>query len=408
MPNKQVSQNRIDESYMRECLELAGRAQGRTSPNPMVGAVVVDARGNVVGRGYHHRRGEAHAEVNALNEAAEKARGGTIFVNLEPCCHHGKTPPCTDKVIASGVKKVIAGMVDPNPVVGGGGVKALQEAGIEVVAGVLEDECAYLNRGFIKRIKTGLPWVCLKLATTLDAKIADRHGGSRWITGADARHYVHQLRNTFDAVLVGTNTALIDNPSLNVRDIENSRDPVRVLVDKDLKVSFEAKIYTHETTAKTLVITRDDLSDRKLADLPLVELIGVPYLVSKPSAKNHKSEEIPLRREEDKEKNKETIVLNLEEGLRQLVKRGINTVLCEGGGNLAGNMIDADLVDEIIWIMAPKLLHDPLAVPALGGRARRLEEAVQLRQVKVKTLGEDVAYCALLPSGERLLQSGPV
>lgn len=404
MQNKQVSQNEIDKSYMRECLELAKRAQGRTSPNPMVGAIVVDARGNVVGRGYHHKRGEAHAEVNALNEAGEKARDGTLYVSLEPCCHHGKTPPCTDKVIASGVKKVIAGMVDPNPMVGGGGVKDLQEAGIEVVAGVLENECAYLNRGFVKRIKTGLPWVCLKLATTLDAKIADRHGGSRWITGAEARHYVHELRNHFDAVLVGTNTALIDNPTLNVRDIENSRDPVKVLIDKDLRVSFEAKIYTQETTAKTLVITRDDLSDRKLADLPLVELIGVPYLVSKPNAKNQESAEgIPLRREEDKEKTRETITLNLEEGLRQLVKRGINTVLCEGGGSLAGNMIDAELVDEIIWIVAPKLLHDPLAVPALGGRARRLEEAVSLHRVRIKNLGEDVAYCALLPSGERLL-----
>jgi diaminohydroxyphosphoribosylaminopyrimidine deaminase / 5-amino-6-(5-phosphoribosylamino)uracil reductase len=403
MADKNNNNHDTDTRYMRECLELALLAHGRTAPNPMVGSVVLDKSGKVVGRGYHHKRGEPHAEVNALNEAGDKAKGGTLYVNLEPCCHHGKTPPCTDKVIASGVKKVIAGMVDPNPVVGGGGVKALQEAGIEVVAGVLEDECAYLNRGFIKRIKTGLPWVCLKLATTLDAKIADRHGGSRWITGAEARQYVHQLRNTFDAVLVGTNTALIDNPSLNVRDVENSRDPVKVLVDKDLKVSFEAKIYTHETTAKTLVITRDDLSDRKLADLPLVELIGVPYLVSKPSAKNHKSEEGPLRREEDKERTRETIVLNLEEGLRQLVKRGINTVLCEGGGNLAGNMIDADLVDEIIWIVAPKLLHDPLAVPALGGRARRLEDAVTLHRVCIKNLGEDVAYCALLAPGERLL-----
>ncbi|MCC7528267.1 MAG: bifunctional diaminohydroxyphosphoribosylaminopyrimidine deaminase/5-amino-6-(5-phosphoribosylamino)uracil reductase RibD, partial [Candidatus Melainabacteria bacterium] len=396
MPNKQVCQNEIDENYMRECLELAIRAQGRTSPNPIVGAVVVDAKGNVVGRGYHHKRGEAHAEVNALQEAGHKARGGTLYVNLEPCCHHGKTPPCTEKVIASRVKKVIAGMVDPNPVVKGGGVKALQEAGIEVVAGVLENECAYLNRGFIKRTKTGLPWVCLKLATTLDAKIADRHGGSRWITGAEARHYVHQLRNTFDAVLVGTNTALIDNPSLNVRDIENSRDPVKVLVDKDLKVSFEAKIYTHDSPARTYVLTRDDRADRELADLPLVELIGVPYEIEKPTEiVSQVADGVLLRREDDNEKHREQIVLDLEEGLRQLVNRGINTVLCEGGGRLAGNLVDLGLVDEIVWIMAPKLLHDPLAVPALGGRARNLDDAVSLHQVSIKNLGADVAYCAL-------------
>ena len=402
MPKEKQISSQTDEELMRECLALASRAEGRTAPNPMVGSVVLDKAGNIVGRGYHHRRGQAHAEVNALNEAGEKARGGTIYVNLEPCCHHGKTPPCTDKVIASGVKKVVAGMIDPNPVVGGGGIKALQEAGIEVVSGVLQKDCAHLNRGFIKRIKTGMPWVCLKLATTLDAKIADRHGGSRWITGAEARHFVHQMRNTFDAVLVGTNTALIDNPSLNVRDIENSRDPVKVLIDKDLKVSFEAKLYTHKTDARTLVITRDDLSERKLADLPLVELIGVPYVVSKPQPSNSLiAAGIPLRREEDKPQD--VVHLDLKAALAQLVKRGINTVLCEGGGNLAGNLIDADLVDEIIWIVAPKLLHDPLAVPALGGRARRLEDAVELHEVSIKPLGADIAYCALLAPGQKLL-----
>jgi diaminohydroxyphosphoribosylaminopyrimidine deaminase/5-amino-6-(5-phosphoribosylamino)uracil reductase len=402
MPQAKQVTNQTDEELMRECLKLAQQAEGRTAPNPMVGSVVLDQSGKIVGRGYHQRRGEAHAEVNALNDAGEKARGGTIYVNLEPCCHHGKTPPCTDKVIASGVKKVVAGMIDPNPVVGGGGVKALQDAGIEVVSGVLEKECLRLNRGFIKRIKTGLPWVCLKLATTLDAKIADRHGGSRWITGAEARHFVHQMRNSFDAVLVGTNTALIDNPSLNVRDIENSRDPVKVLVDKDLKVSFDAKLYTHKTEAKTLVITRDDLADRKLADLPLVELIGVPYVVSKPQPSNSLiAAGVPLRREDDKQQD--IVHLDLQEGLRQLVKRGINTVLCEGGGNLAGNMIDAGLIDEIVWIVAPKLLHDPLAVPALGGKARRLEDAVELHEMSVKHLGEDVAYCALLAPGKKVL-----
>lgn len=391
---------------MRECLELAALARGRTSPNPMVGAIVLDKTGNVVGRGYHQKHGEPHAEVHALNEAGAKARDGTLYVNLEPCCHHGKTPPCSDKVITSGVKKVFCGMVDPNPAVAGGGIKSLKEAGIEVISGVLESQCRSLNRGFIKRINTGLPWVCLKLATTLDAKIADRHGGSRWITGAEARQYVHQLRNEFDAVLVGTNTALIDNPTLNVRDIENSRDPVKVLVDKDLTVSFEAKIYTHETDARTLVITREDRADRQLADLPLVELIGVPYEISKPTAKDSQvAAGVPLRREDDKEQSRESIVLDLEEGLRQIAKRGINTVLCEGGGSLAGYLIDQELVDEIIWIVAPKLLQDPLAVPALGGRARTLDAAVALHKVTIKNLGQDIAYSAFLPPGDRIVNS---
>ncbi len=396
----------MHEEYMRECLQLAERAQGRTSPNPMVGAVVLDKSGHVVGRGFHHKRGEPHAEVNALKEAGDRAKDGTIYVSLEPCCHHGKTPPCTDAVIASGVKTVVAGMIDPNPKVGGGGVKALENAGIQVISGVLANECAYLNRGFLKRIKTGLPWVCLKLATTLDAKIADRHGGSRWITGPEARQYVHVLRNKYDAVMVGTNTALIDNPTLNCRDVENSRDPVKVLVDKDLKVSFEAKIYTHDSPARTYVLTRDDRADRELVDLPLVELIGVPYEIEKPAEKvSQLAAGVPLRREDDKEKSREHIVLDLEEGLRRLVDRGINTVLCEGGGRLAGNLIDLGLVDEVVWIMAPKLLHDPLAVPALGGRARNLDDAVSLHQISIKNLGEDVAYCALLAPGVKVLSS---
>lgn len=387
-----------DEDYMRECLQLAKKAHGRTAPNPMVGAIVLDQQGLIVGRGYHHKHGQPHAEVNAFAEAGERAEGGTLYVNLEPCCHHGKTPPCSEKVIKSGVKRVVCGMVDPNPAVAGGGIQALIDAGIEVVSGVLEADCAFLNRGFIKRIKTGLPWVCLKLATTLDAKIADRHGGSRWITGAEARQYVHHLRDQFDAVMVGTNTALIDNPTLNVRGVENSRDPVKVLVDKDLTVSFEARIYTHETEVRTLVITREDRSDRKLADLPQVELIGVPYEISKPQAAG-----VPQRREDDKEINRETVVLDLEAGLRQVARRGINTVLCEGGGRLAGNLIDLELIDEIVWIIAPKLLHDPLALQALSGRARNLDEAVSLHQVSVKNLGDDIAYCALLPPGQRLL-----
>lgn len=385
------------EEFMQECLKLAALAQGRTSPNPMVGAIVLDETGKVVGRGFHQKHGEPHAEVHALNEAGAKAGDGTLYVNLEPCCHHGKTPPCSDKVITSGIKKVVCGMVDPNPAVAGGGIKALKDAGIEVISGVLETQCKALNRGFIKRINTGLPWVCLKLATTLDAKIADRHGGSRWITGAEARQYVHQLRNEFDAVLVGTNTALIDNPTLNVREIENSRDPVKVLVDKNLTVSFEAKIYTHRTEARTLVITREDRADRQLADLPLVELIGVPFEISKPTEKDSQS------RKNDKEQNGESVILDLEEGLRQIVKRGINTVLCEGGGRLAGYLIDQELVDEIIWIVAPKLLQDPLAVPALGGRARTLDDAVTLHKVSIKNLGQDIAYCALLPSGDRVV-----
>ncbi|MBC7997973.1 MAG: bifunctional diaminohydroxyphosphoribosylaminopyrimidine deaminase/5-amino-6-(5-phosphoribosylamino)uracil reductase RibD, partial [Leptolyngbya sp.] len=181
--------------HMRECLRLAALASGRTSPNPLVGSVVLDKNGVVVGRGYHKKHGQAHAEVGALDEAGERAKGGTIYVNLEPCCHFGKTPPCSKRVIESGVTTVVTGMQDPNPVVDGAGVSEIRNAGIEVITDVLNEECKLLNKGFIKKVRTGQPWICLKLATTLDGKIADRHGQSRWITGAEARQYVHNLRN---------------------------------------------------------------------------------------------------------------------------------------------------------------------------------------------------------------------
>lgn len=367
--------------HMRECLRLAALASGRTSPNPLVGSVVLDKNGVIVGRGYHKKHGQAHAEVGALDEAGERAKGGTIYVNLEPCCHFGKTPPCSKRVIESGVKTVITGMQDPNPVVDGGGIAEIRNAGIEVITNVLNEECILLNKGFIKKVRTGLPWICLKLATTLDGKIADRHGQSRWITGTEARQYVHNLRNLYDAVLVGTTTALADNPSLNVRDVSDSRDPVKVLLDRDLKVSFQSKLYSTESSAKVFVLTSEEnAQSRKLHDLPQVELLGVPF-------------------EDEKEQ-----VLNLEEGLKLLPQKGVNTVLCEGGGKLAGHLIEKGLVDEILWMIAPKILNDTLGKLAIDSPlSKQLDQAAGLKRVNASLLGSDVAYCALFEKSEKLL-----
>lgn len=366
------------EKHMRECLRLAALANGRTSPNPIVGAVVLDRNGEIVGRGYHKKHGQAHAEVGALDEAGDKAKEGTIYVNLEPCCHFGKTPPCSKRVIESGVKTVVTGMQDPNPVVDGGGISEIRAAGIEVITNVLRDECILANKGFVKKVRTALPWVCLKLATTLDGKIADRHGQSRWITGIEARQYVHALRNLYDSILVGTITALADNPSLNVREVEGSRDPVKVLIDRDLKVSFQSKIYSRDSDARVFVLTTEENAQtRKLHDLPQVELIGV--------AANGE-------------------ILDLEEGLKSVQQKGINTVLCEGGGKLAGHLIEKGLVDEILWLIAPKILNDREGRLAIdSSTSKQLDQSVLLKGANATLLGDDVAYSAIFQKSHDLL-----
>lgn len=233
---------RWDEDFMTVCLGLARQAEGRTAPNPMVGAIVVSSEGIIVGRGAHRAAGQPHAEVVALEEAAEAARDGTLYVNLEPCTHHGRTAPCVPAIVASGVKRVVIGMPDPHHIVDGAGIKALREANLDVTVGVLEQECHFLNRAFIKRVVKKLPWVVLKLATTLDGRIADRNGKSRWVTGTEARQFVHELRNRLDCVLVGRGTVQADDPSLTVREVSRSRDPARAVLDTNLSISPSSRI----------------------------------------------------------------------------------------------------------------------------------------------------------------------
>ncbi|MBX9880029.1 MAG: bifunctional diaminohydroxyphosphoribosylaminopyrimidine deaminase/5-amino-6-(5-phosphoribosylamino)uracil reductase RibD [Candidatus Obscuribacterales bacterium] len=359
----------IDIVHMLSCLELASKATGRTSPNPMVGSVIVDATGKVVGSGFHEKAGTPHAEVHAIKEAGDAARGGTLYVNLEPCCHHGRTPPCSEAVIASGVKRVVIGMGDPNPKVAGGGIKQLNDAGIETRVGVLEDECQWLNRAFVKRIKTGLPWVCLKLATTLDGRIADRHGNSRWITGAEARAHVHQLRNEYDAVMVGAHTAIKDDPQLNVRDIRGSRDPVRVIVDSKLKLDPAMKVFQKTTGGKTIIFcSEESLRDNKI--FSDVEIVAV-----KSNAAG----------------------LDLQLVLRGLLERDVQSVLCEGGSRLAGSLLESGLVDEVQWLIAPKIISDANSIPAVANVSEvLLTQAFNLRQMKISTLGSDILVQGLV------------
>lgn len=361
----------MHERLMRRCLELAGQAHGRTAPNPLVGAVIVDDNGRVIAEGYHHKRGEPHAEVHALQAAGDRARGQTIYVSLEPCCHFGRTPPCSDAVIAAGIKRVVAGMVDPNPKVAGQGLENLRRAGIEVVLvdGELERSCKWLNRGFIKRVTQQLPWTHLKMAVTLDGRIADRHGKSRWITGPEARQYVHELRNICDAVIVGGATVEADDPQLNVRDVEGGRDPKRVIIDPQLRVSPGRRIFKEGTC--TVFAAEDRLAGA--ADLSFgetAEVIAVPGEGGR---------------------------IDLRAVLQRLAQDGANEALCEGGGRLAAAFLEAHLIDEVHWFVAPMLLVDGQAVPSLAGmHETRMETPVRLCEMETKRLGEDLLIRGLL------------
>jgi diaminohydroxyphosphoribosylaminopyrimidine deaminase/5-amino-6-(5-phosphoribosylamino)uracil reductase len=384
--NSSESRQAIDEKYMRRCLDLAASAEGRTSPNPMVGSVVLSALGEVIGEGYHKRAGLAHAEVEALNVAqgaaqagntpvASATRGGTLYVNLEPCCHFGRTPPCADRVIASGVKRVVIGCTDPNPKVAGGGLKALRDAGIEVVEGVLESQCRYLNRGFFKSIATGLPWLALKMALSLDGRIADRSGSSRYISGAHSRELVMKLRNRFDCVLIGANTARLDNPTLDVRGLEDGRNPLRVVIDPNLSVPQDARMFHPPGETILFALPAGNSAVELPERVKIVELPG--------------------------EGQKE---LNLAEVLRRLRMEGVQSVLCEGGGRLAGALLDRGLVDELYWFVAPRMLVDASALPAVASsKMRSLTDAIDWEILGAHRSGGDILSHAISPRHKGLM-----
>lgn len=354
-----------DQSFMKICLELAQQAEGRTHPNPMVGAIVVDSSGEIVGRGFHKKSGTAHAEVYAFQEAGQRARGGTLYVSLEPCCHFGKTPPCSQSVTESGVKRVVAAMVDPNPEVAGKGLEQIRQAGIDVTVGVLQSEAQWLNRGFISRVTRRRPWVCLKMALTLDGRIADRSGSSRWVTNAESRVKGHQLRNKFDAVLIGGKTLKLDDPELTVRDIPGSRNPVRVAIDSRLELKPDSRFCTVETGSRTFLLTLQEAVDTLSSPYPeTVEVVAMPAT---------------------------NMNVNINSALQFLAEQGVNSILCEGGGKLAGSLMQAGLIDEIYWVLAPKFLGDSQAVSALQmDSSVPLAAAIALKSVTTEVLAGDI------------------
>lgn len=354
-----------DQRFMSRALRLARRAQGQTSPNPLVGAVVVRA-GRVVGQGYHRRAGWPHAEIEALRQAGARARGSTLYVSLEPCNHHGRTPPCCDAILGAGVSRVVAAMRDPNPRTNGRGLSRLRRAGVRVRLGVLEHEARRMNEPFAKAMRTRLPMVIAKVGQSLDGKIATARGQSRWITSAAARRYGHRLRAQTDAILVGINTVLADDPLLNVRGARQRRGrPVKVIVDSHLRLPPRARCLSKASPAPTLIATLRRPTSRNTA----LTRHGADILTLRSSG-----DRVPLRAL-----------------CRALAQRGIQSLLIEGGGEVLASALKERLVDRIVWCIAPVLIGGRTAPGSVGGQGiARLTQAVRLREVSVRRMGTDL------------------
>jgi diaminohydroxyphosphoribosylaminopyrimidine deaminase/5-amino-6-(5-phosphoribosylamino)uracil reductase len=360
-----MDQSLIDERFMRTALRLAGKALGRTSPNPLVGAVVVKNR-KVIASGWHRRAGEPHAEAIALRKAGAAAKGATLYVTLEPCSHTKKrTPPCSPLVIASGVRRVVVAMIDPNPRVSGGGVRALKREGIEVVTGVLKHEAERLNEAFIKHMTTGMPFVTMKIAQTLDGKIATASGESKWITGTEAREEGRRLRDRNDAILVGINTVLKDDPSLTAR-MPGGRDPLRVVVDSRLRIPLNARILTQRSNAGTIVATVATAPRARIAKL---RKAGADVLVVRSTGGR----------------------VDLKDLMRQLGKRDVQSVLIEGGSEVHASALAAGIVDKAVLFVAPLFMTGRDSLPSIGGPSpRRLSQAVLFTEAEASTVGDDL------------------
>ena len=356
------------EKYMRRALELAANARGRTSPNPMVGAVLI-RDGEIVGEGWHHGPGLPHAEVEALRAAGAAAHGATLYVNLEPCSHFGRTPPCAPAVAEAGIEKVVCGMTDPNPVVSGRGFDILREGGVEVVEGVLEAECRALNAGFIKAMTKGLPYVLLKSAMTLDGKTATYTGDSRWISSAESREMVHRLRGEYDAVIVGGNTLLKDDPSLTSRVPEDVKikDPLRVGFDEWLSISTDSNFVKLASDGKTLLVAVESAPISSEAELTklgcrIVRVPAGPDGMPDPT-----------------------------EALKKIVEAGAHYVMIEGGGTLNYSFVQAGLVDRVMIFIAPKLTGGRDAITFLEGAGFPLiSDGVELGPMQVRFHGPDI------------------
>ena len=347
-----------DRDYMERALALAALARGRTSPNPMVGCVVV-RDGDIIGEGYHMQAGGPHAEVMALRECGDVSNA-TLYINLEPCCIQGRTPPCVDLLKERKPKRVVAAMEDPNPKVAGRGFEALQEAGIEVSVGLLEAQARKLNEHFIKFITTGMPFVIAKCGMSLDGKIATRTGNSKWVTGEEARRKVHELRNEVDAILVGSRTVMLDDPSLTTRLPEGkTKDPIRVILDSSEYLGEDRKVFGVESHAPTWIA----VAEKRV-------IPGADDVIKIPSGAGG---------------------LDMQALMRELGHRGVTSVLIEGGGTTLGSAFEVGIVDKVMFFVAPKIIGGREAVSAVDGvGAETMADAVLLERMTATPVGSDL------------------
>lgn len=355
-----------DERYMWMALDLARQGRGKTNPNPMVGAVLVKG-GEVVGTGFHEKAGERHAEVIALEEAGERARGATLYVNLEPCSHYGRTPPCVDAIIRAGVRKVVMACIDPNPLVAGKGIRRLQEAGVKVKTGILEEKAIRLNEVFFKYITTKLPFVVVKAAMTLDGKIATVTGKSRWISGEKSRKLVHRLRSMSDGIMVGINTILKDDPQLTARlDGEKDHNPARIIVDSKGRIPLDAKVVQTAFQTKTILATtelapRDKIETLRTFDMEVLIL---------PSRNGR---------------------VDLQELILTLGRKEFSILLVEGGGTLNYSLLHGNLIDKVYFFVAPLLLGGKDALtPFEGGGVNEVDDSWVVKDMEMRQVDQDL------------------
>jgi diaminohydroxyphosphoribosylaminopyrimidine deaminase/5-amino-6-(5-phosphoribosylamino)uracil reductase len=374
-----------DDRYMNLALQLAKKGYGWTSPNPMVGAVLVRNH-KIIGQGYHHYSGGDHAEIIAINQAGNESRGATLYITLEPCCHYGKTPPCTSRIIQAGITRVVAASSDPNPLVCGKGISRLRKSGIKVEVGLKEAEARKLNEPFLKYIQTGLPFGILKLGMSLDGKIATRTGESRWITSVKSREYVHYLRAGVDAIMVGETTVIKDDPELTIRLSKYSGKqpacakselcfgigrPLRVIVCGAAKIPLSARVFQHTAAKTVLVMTNRVPISRRKKYLD----IGIPIWI------------IPGKKEQ----------VNISKLFQKLGQEQVQSVLVEGGSGIAWSSLSVGVIDKLVFFLAPKLIGGIDAPSAIGGKGiDKLNQAFQLRYVEIEKIGEDIKIEAYL------------
>ena len=355
-----------DQQFMQMALDLAAKGAGFTSPNPLVGAVVVK-EGQVVGSGYHQKVGGPHAEVHAIDAAGNQAKGATLYVTLEPCNHTGRTPPCTRKIIQAGIQRVVIAMLDPNREVVGGGARFLKQRGIQVTTGTKQDQACKLNETFIKYVRTGRPFVIAKCAATLDGRLATCTGDSRWVTGKRSRQFVHRLRHKVDGIMVGINTVRADDPSLTARLPDGQgQDPVRVILDTHLSISPDVKLLQQTSAAETIIVVGDTLAQHKDS---VIEKEGTRVIRA------------PLINR----------LIDLDALMDQLGAIGISSLLIEGGSRVLASAFAAGIVDKVLFFYGPKILGGDDGVPICSGPgAKMMNESITVGDIKVQRFEDDI------------------